>query len=573
MRTNRAQTLFAAAVSTLLAADYPGTSYTDVFELETDTPYYYVVRAVDVVSGVSDDNLVEVAGIPKGTFTSATWIDDGGDTGQAKMIMESPWSLSATEGNLEPGAYKTGAYGNGLCSGLETPELKLGTGSVLTFASKYSIENGWDKGEVQISTDGGSVWERVETDYPGSSSQASDACGLPPGDYFTGASGFYAFHTADLTSWNDEFVKIRFALSTNDSGIGAGWWIDDIDITNVDVPGSCVTGSTCADNPYVDVTPEGPFATCEGQAETLTAGLTGGNGPFLYQWTRDGIDIAGAESSTLDVNDGGTHLYNVKVRAQACGEETTDGNSTEITWTGVPAFDGIASAINAQLPTCTVELAWWPASTVCPGPITYDVYRSTASPVAVTPTNRIAWNLTDTSHADSLGLTGGVTYHYLVRAVEESTGQQDTNTIEASAVPTGQGGSFCATVQPPPAPAPDGEGNTSPLTGSRATIAGDVIDVTWDAASCPAPTYNLLFGDLADLSSYDLSGARCSIGATGNYTWSGVPGGDLYFLIVGSSGQGTESSWGTDSDLNERNGAAASGYCLVMTKNTALTCP
>jgi hypothetical protein len=559
--------------STLLASGYPGTSYRDVFELLTDTPYYYVVRAVDVVSGVEENNLVEVSGIPKGTFASAMWADDAGDSGEAKMITESPWFVNPTEGYLEPAVYKTGAYTGNLCSGLETPELKLGSGSVLTFASKYSIESGWDKGEVQISTDGGSVWERVEMDYPGSSSQASDACGLPPGDYFTGAAPFYAFHVADLTPWNDEFVKIRFALSTNDSGIGSGWWVDDIDITNVDVPGSCVTGSTCADNPYVNVIPEGPFATCEGQAETLTAVLTGGNGPFSYQWTRDGIDIAGADSSTLVVNDGGTHLYNVKVRAQACAEEMTDGNSTQITWTDAPDFDGIASATNAELPTCTVDLAWAPASTVCAGPISYAVYRSTTSPVAVTPANRIAWGLTDTTYADSVGLTGGVTYHYLVRAVEESTGQADTNTIEASATPTGQGGSSCATAQPLPPPVPDGEGNTTPLMGSRGTVGGDVIDLTWDAASCPAAVYNLLFGDLADVSSYGLSGARCWLGTTGSYAWSGVPAGNLYFLIVGSDGQGTESSWGTDSSHNERNGPTASFRCLVSNKDTTLTCP
>ena len=46
---------------------------------------------------------------------------------------------------------------------------------------------------------------------------------MTPGDYFTGAGGFYEFHTADLMAWSDNFVKIRFALSTNDTGIGSGW--------------------------------------------------------------------------------------------------------------------------------------------------------------------------------------------------------------------------------------------------------------------------------------------------------------------------------------------------------------
>jgi len=72
---------------------------------------------------------------------------------------------------------------------------------------------------------------------------------------------------------------------------------------------------------------------------------------------------------------------------------------------------------------------------------------------------------------------------------------------------------------------------------------------------------------------YALSGGRCSIGTTGNYVWSAVPAGNLYFLIVGTNGVGMESSWGTDSDLNERKGPSASGLCLVSSKNTTVTCP
>ena len=83
------------------------------------------------------------------------------DTEPAKMNTENPWSINATEGNLGPNVYKTGAYGNVLCSGLTTPLLQLGAGSQLTFSSRYAIENSWDKGEVQVSTDGGTAWTFV----------------------------------------------------------------------------------------------------------------------------------------------------------------------------------------------------------------------------------------------------------------------------------------------------------------------------------------------------------------------------------------------------------------------------
>ena len=87
-------------------------------------------------------------------------------------------------------------------------------------------------------------------------------------------------------------------LSTDASVNGTGWWIDDISITLVDVPGTCSPGSACADNPFVDVTPQGPLTVCVGESVPLSASLTGGNGPFQYQWTRDGLDIGGATSSS-----------------------------------------------------------------------------------------------------------------------------------------------------------------------------------------------------------------------------------------------------------------------------------
>jgi hypothetical protein len=100
--------------------------------------------------------------------------------------------------------------------------------------------------------------------------------------------------------------------------------------------------------------------------------------------------------------------------------------------------------------------------------------------------------------------------------------------------------------------------------------AGQTIQVTWDA-SCAAPSYNLLYGELADVAQYALDGAACDIGA-GSFTWNDVPAGDLYFLVVGADGDAIESSWGAATH-GERNGLGASGQCGATLKDLAGTCP
>ena len=73
------------------------------------------------------------------------------------------------------------------------------------------------------------------------------------------------------------------------------------------------------------------------------------------------------------------------------------------------------------------------------------------------------------------------------------------------------------------------------------------------------------------MASYALSGSECSMGTSGNYAWTGVPGGSLYFLVVGTDGS-EESTWGRGSGLAERNGAAASNTCGLSVKDPTGAC-
>ena len=138
-------------------------------------------------------------------------------------------------------------------------------------------------------------------------------------------------------------------------------------------------------------------------------------------------------------------------------------------------------------------------------------------------------------------------------------------------------GTSCAcnhcSAPPGPPPAPDGRQTTAPLRAASLTASGDTMQVSWDAASCPAADYNLIYGNLNNVASYTLSGAVCSLGTSGSHLWNLVPAGNLYFLIVGTDGAGTESSWGLGAANLERNGSVPSGACGVTLKNVSRTCP
>ena len=175
-----------------IAAGLVATTFTDTGDLVSGENYTYVVRAVDSGNGSAETNTVRVSGAPTGPITIGTWTDNAGDDGDAKLVTESPWSATAGQGVTGAG-YLTGHYSERhLCCG-DTPVLSLGPSPQLSFWSKYDIESGWDKGLVQISTDGGGTWERVPVNYPGTVNQTNDECNLGTGGFFNGTS----------TTWNE----------------------------------------------------------------------------------------------------------------------------------------------------------------------------------------------------------------------------------------------------------------------------------------------------------------------------------------------------------------------------------
>jgi hypothetical protein len=260
----------------------------DDFDVVYGERYYYVVRAVDLGNGAEDHNVVERSGSPTGPPDIGTWLDDAGDTDPAQLTPTTPWSVATSGGHNAPKVYYTGAnYPNNLCAGITSDVMHLGTNPELSFWSKYDIEPSWDKGEVQVSTNGGASWLRVPVNYPGSSSYTSDACGLPTGSYFTGTNTTYAPYSASLATWANQDIMIRWVLSTDTSASGTGWWVDDITITNVEVPTSCESGGSPYPGPFAKAT---PASGATGQPTDITLSWNASSNQTGYEVCVDLVD-------------------------------------------------------------------------------------------------------------------------------------------------------------------------------------------------------------------------------------------------------------------------------------------
>ncbi len=121
-------------------------------------------------------------------------------------------------------------------------------------------------------------------------------------------------------------------------------------------------------------------------------------------------------------------------------------------------------------------------------------------------------------------------------------------------------------------PVADGSFGT-PMTASRADVSGASIGLTWDVATCSSPDHHLLYGDLSSVATLSITGGVCDLGTSGAATWSGVPAGDLWFVVVGDDGSSVEGSWGKDGTGAERGGNSASGDCGMTSRNNSGSCP
>lgn len=123
----------------------------------------------------------------------------------------------------------------------------------LTISTKYNIEQDWDFGMVQVSTDGGKTYQSVAgtntTDDHDPNAAAAIVAELPG---LSGLSDGFVTETYDLSAYAGQDIKLSFrymtdaAVNGNDDS-APGWWIRDVTVGDtVITDGSTLDGARSA---------------------------------------------------------------------------------------------------------------------------------------------------------------------------------------------------------------------------------------------------------------------------------------------------------------------------------------
>jgi len=134
--------------------------------------------------------------------------------------------FSYTAGGFSGGGYSAG-NGNSITHTLrmERPIVVDASTDTLRFKINYSTEASYDYGYVDVSTDGGTVWNTVA----GNITTTANPSGNNRGNGINGSSGGWVDAIFPLTDYTGQEIQLRFAYTTDGAITGSGILLDNID--------------------------------------------------------------------------------------------------------------------------------------------------------------------------------------------------------------------------------------------------------------------------------------------------------------------------------------------------------
>ena len=186
-----------------------------------------------------------------GNYLSAGQVDSISFDG-AEMLPPKPveWTVdSDPPGRDNPALYSGGDLDIDRTIIHEVSVPNNSANAVLQFDTRYDIEEGWDFGFVQVSTDGGQSWTSLSNAETRSDAQANSIAAIRnnvPG--FTGMSGCpagsqldgscspkWVTETFDLSQYAGQDVLLGFRYISDPEVNFDGWWIDDVTVGNAKI--------------------------------------------------------------------------------------------------------------------------------------------------------------------------------------------------------------------------------------------------------------------------------------------------------------------------------------------------
>jgi choice-of-anchor B domain-containing protein len=219
--------------------------WTDV-QVNNGQEYYYLVRSTDANNLQQDNNLLKLADTALGEISNGTWTSGAeiGDAGLGRPTRHVGWEINSNYAHSGINSYWSQNQSN-TCNDLVTQTISLTTGesSQLSFWTLYDIESSYDGGVIEITTDK-QQWQtpNLSPGYPGQFNSGNDACNYTNGTpSFTGINLNWQQHTMDLSSYQGQDINLRWNYSTDGSVNSGGWYVDDIAITNTQIPAACIS--------------------------------------------------------------------------------------------------------------------------------------------------------------------------------------------------------------------------------------------------------------------------------------------------------------------------------------------
>ena len=168
-----------------------------------------------------------------------------------------------------------------------THNVRLSDDSVLRFDHAYELENTYDGGRVEYSTNAGASWHDAGSLFTHNGYNGSIHAGAATVPAFTGLSNGYRSSRLDLSSLPNANVRFRFVVQTDASVAWFGWFVDDIQIFSCHTPRARpdahvrigATGVWAGDNVY--------NTTGDRQTRSVNVGARG-TGTFYARIQNDG---------------------------------------------------------------------------------------------------------------------------------------------------------------------------------------------------------------------------------------------------------------------------------------------
>ncbi|WP_353815152.1 immune inhibitor A domain-containing protein [Agromyces sp. SYSU T00266] len=222
-----------------------------------------------------------------------------------------------------------------------TVDVPAATDAKFWMWNDYVIEEDWDYGFIEVSTDGGSTWtEQKVYAEDGSEVTTSDAYGDPNGrlgDYggkkygLTGHTDGWEHHYVDLTPYAGTSVQLRLRQATDAAYLDRGWFADDFELV---ADGGTVWSDDVesGDNGWTNEV--STFVDSTGPGWRIDTGTSVKAQYYLVEWRNfDGFDEGLKYGYNTVYSDGAWKVEKVAYNAPGAlvwYRDTTYGNSNQI---------------------------------------------------------------------------------------------------------------------------------------------------------------------------------------------------------------------------------------------------